>query len=134
MDPKKDFINEIKKTKEQEEKTMYRVEKFIPSECPKCRHKLDRNGEDWGQVLGDIINGEKVPRKTDGYIIIICVHCKNQTACIPLEAYTLSDPVAALKLLEEGFVNYREVIAVGKVAGQHTVYTEIKNLYVVKIL
>lgn len=133
MEQRKD-ISKFDETKELEKKIMYRVEKFIPSECPKCRHKLDRNKDDWGQVLGDIVNGEKIPRKTEGYIIIICVHCANQTACIPLEAYTLSDPVAALKLLEEGFVNYREVIAVGKVADQHTVYTEIKNLYVVKIL
>lgn len=134
MDPKKDFINEIEKMKKPEEKIMYRVEKFIPSECPKCRHKLDRNKDDWGQVLGDIVNGEKIPRKTEGYIIIICVHCKNQTACIPLEAYTLFDPVAALKLLGEGFVNYCEVIAIGKATDQHTVYAEIKYLSAVKIL
>jgi len=134
MDPKNNFISGADQAKRPEKKIMYRVEKFIPPECPRCCHKLDRNKDDWGQVLGDIVNGEKIPRKTEGYIIIICVHCNNQTACIPLEAYTLSDPVEALKLLDQGFVNFREVIAAGNTPDQHTVYSEIKHFSIVKIL
>lgn len=133
MEQRKD-IGGVDETKEPEKKIMYRVEKFIPMKCPNCQHKLDRNREDWGQVLGDIVNGEKILMKTEGYIIIICVHCENRTACIPLEAYTLSDPVEALKLLYQGFVNFREVIAVGNIPDQHTVFSEITYFNIVKVL
>ena len=112
-------------------KTMYVVEKFLPQECPKCRHKFDKIGVDWTPLMGDIVNGQKVIRETNGYSIITCSQCQNFTASISLESYTLSDPEAARKLLEQGFVNFHEVKAFGDmVEDRHMVYTKLPDVHV----
>ena len=66
---------------------MYRVEKFLPPECPKCRARFQQEGQDYNPLLGDIVNGKKTIRETRGYYIIVCSHCENMTACLPLEQY-----------------------------------------------
>lgn len=87
---------------------MYSVDKFLPPECPKCRHKFDKNGEDWAWIWGDIVNGKKVIRETTGYKVIQCLHCDNFTAYIPLESWQVSSLERAEELLKQGFVNLME--------------------------
>jgi len=105
-------------------KNMYHVEKYLVPECPKCRHKFDNNGKDWVQYLGDIVKGEKILRKTSGYIIFLCRHCKNMTAQIVKESFLVSDPEKAKALLKEGFVNFQKCLAYGKVSDRHVIYGE----------
>lgn len=114
--------------KKPQERTMYRVEKYLVPECPKCRHKFDRNGKDWVQYLGEIVKGEKVIRKTSGYILFICQHCKNMTAQIVKESFQLSNPEKAKALLNEGFANFQEVLAGGDVKEHHDLHGEISFL------
>jgi hypothetical protein len=98
-------------------KTMYHVEKFLPPECPNCRARFQRDGKDYSRLLGDIIDGKKTIRKTEGYYIIVCAHCENMTACWPLETYQLSDKAKAEALVrDKGFANLVEVQAVGNMA------------------
>lgn len=93
---------------------MYHVEKFLPSECPKCRARFRQEGTDYARLLGDIIDGKKSFRKTNGYRIIVCTHCENMTACWPLESYQLGDKEKAEALVkDQGFVNLVQVVAVG---------------------
>jgi hypothetical protein len=96
------------------EKKMYRVEKFLPTNCPRCNKQFQNESRDWGRLLGDIVNGEKVIRETSGYVIIICNECRNYTAQVPLEAYQLGSKEKAKQLCEEeGFVNFQTVTAYG---------------------
>jgi hypothetical protein len=107
-------------------KTMYHVEKFLPVECPKCRHPFKNENTDWHRLLGDVIDGKKVFRKLNGYHIIVCVKCNNFTAQFPIESYQLSHKARAQKLCEEaGFVNLTEVVASGTHCRDfHAVYSK----------
>jgi hypothetical protein len=97
-----------------EAKTMYHVEKFLPTECPKCRHPFKNANTDWHRLLGDVIDGKKVFRPLNGYYIIVCAICSNYTAQFPIESYQLSDKAHAQKLCDEAsFVNLTEVLATG---------------------
>lgn len=109
------------------------VEKFLPTECPKCRKKFENNQRDWSLLLGDIVNGKKQVRETQGYDIIICSHCGNYTARVQLESYMLSDQAEAELLLEEGFVNLCEVEAFGDVEEVHTTYMKLPGTRVVGV-
>jgi hypothetical protein len=120
-------------------KKMYHVEKFLPPACPKCKHafanevrykeKYDAEGRvipgekeagDYTLLLGDIVDGQKVVRETTGYNIIICAHCRNYTARIPLETYCVGDKAFAEKLVaEEGFVNLMTVTSFGNMTKDH---------------
>lgn len=113
-------------------KKMYRVEKFLPPECPKCRHKFQQEGQDWCRLLGDIVNGEKVIRETKGYYIIRCTGCDNYTALFPIEEYQLSSKEEAEKLMrEQGFVNLLEVTAMGShTRDMHIVHNKESGLRV----
>ena len=122
-------------------KKMYRVEKFIPPACPKCKHPflkevrykeaLDAEGRviagdkeegDWTLLFGDIVDSKKVIRETKGYNIIICAHCRNYTARMPLEEYCLGSKEQAEKLVaEQGFVNLMEVTSFGNHMQDHHV-------------
>ncbi len=107
------------------EKKMYRVEKFIPPECPKCRAVFKNEGKDYVRLLGDIVDGEKRVRETNGYTIKICQHCKNYTACMELDSYQVSDLAHAERLCaEEGYVNLLTVTAVGTHAQDHHVVNQ----------
>jgi len=98
-------------------KTMYHVEKFLPPECPKCRVRFQQEGKDYARLLGDIIGGKKTFRETKGYYIIVCSHCENMTACVPLETYQVGDKKKAEALVkDQGFVNLIEVQAAGNMA------------------
>jgi hypothetical protein len=100
-----------------ETKTMYHVEKFLPPECPKCQARFQQEGKDYGRLLGDIVDGKKRVRQTEGYYIIVCAHCENMTACWPLETYQLGDKKKAEALVQDkGFVNLIEVVATGNMA------------------
>lgn len=115
-------------------KIMYLVEKFLPQECPKCRHKFDKIGLDWTPLMGDVVNNERVFRETGGYSIIVCSQCQNFTACIALESYALSDPKTAKKLLKRGFVNLRKVRALGAMAeDRHVIYTKLLDCHIEKV-
>jgi len=99
---------------ERTEAKMYRVEKFLPTNCPRCSKQFQNEATDWSRLLGDIIKGEKVVRETQGYVIIICGECRNYTAQVPLESYQLASKEAAEKLCnEQGFVNLMTVTAYG---------------------
>jgi hypothetical protein len=114
-------------------KTMYQVEKFLPPSCPKCNHPFqrevrgmvktaegDKPAGDYSMLFGDIVDGCKVIRETTGYNIIVCNHCQNFTARIPLETYSLGDKEKAEKLVaEQGFQNLTEVMAYGNMARDH---------------
>lgn len=101
-------------------KTMYHVEKFLPFECPKCRHPFKKVNTDWHRLLGDVIDGKKVFRQLNGYYIIVCAKCSNYTAQFPVESYQLSDKAQAQKLCDEaGFVNLIEVVASGTHCRDH---------------
>lgn len=94
---------------------MYRVEKFFPTECPKCQCGF-RGDKTYGILLGDIKDGKKVPRQPPGRAcdIIICDNCKNQTLRIMLEVRQVSDVHEADRLFnEEGFCNMQKVDAYG---------------------
>lgn len=99
-----------------ESRTMYRVEKFLPPECPKCQARFKQEGHDYGRFLGDIVDGKKLFRQSVGYTIIVCLHCENMTARLDLEEYQLGDRKTAEALLEQGFVNLQEVTAMGNMA------------------
>src|SRR5207245_9248960 len=102
-------------------KTMYRVEKFLPPACPKCRRKFakearERHKGDYARLLGDIVKGRKKVRETEGYNIIVCSHCGNFTARYPLEANQLSSNDRANRRIDEqDRVNQIEVTAVGSI-------------------
>ncbi len=100
-------------------RTMYRVEKFLPSECPKCRARFIQEGHDYSRLLGDIVDGRKRIRPLVGYTIIVCSHCENMTARLNLEDWQLGDRNKAEALLEQGFVNLQEVKAVGSMAREY---------------
>jgi hypothetical protein len=102
-------------------KTMYHVEKFLPTECPKCRAPFQCESKDYGRFLGDIVDGKKQFRQTEGHTIIVCGHCENFTVRIDLESYQLGDRKKAEALLQQGFVNLQEVTAMGNMAVDHHV-------------
>jgi hypothetical protein len=104
-----------------QKKTMYLVEKFLPPECPKCRAGFKEEGKDYGRLLGDLVDGKKRFRETPGYSIIVCAHCENMTMRIDQESWQVSDQAQAEALLSQGFVNLREVIAIGNMAVDHHV-------------
>src|SRR5205814_1191852 len=79
---------------------MYHVEKFLPPECPKCRARFQQESKDYALFLGDIIDGKKTIWETNGYRIIVCAHCKNMTACWPLESYLVGDRKKAEALVK----------------------------------
>ncbi len=116
-------------------KTMYRVEKFLPAECPKCRTRFQNQNEDWELLLGDVVNGRKVVRETAGYDVIVCAHCQNHTARFLLETCQLFDRRKAEDLVEkEGFVNLTEVRASGTMAvDSHEVHTAMPGRRVVGV-
>ncbi len=111
---------------------MFRVEKFLPPECPKCRHKFSKEGKDYNRLLGDIIRGQKVVRETTGYDIIVCKHCKNATARVMLEAYRFTHRTdAEFFLQDKGFLNLQEVEAFGNQRKDaHEVFTAMSGLHV----
>jgi hypothetical protein len=132
-------------------KQMFCVEKFLPPECPKCRHPFNKEvsyaivetpegylktGEkidgDYTRLLGDIVDGQKVVRETRGYNIIICTHCKNHTARYPLESFQFFTREQAEKLVaEKGFVNLVTVEAVGNMAREfHTIIAKSPGIVV----
>lgn len=112
---------------------MWVVEKFLPTECPKCRKKFENNQRDWLLPLGDIVDGKKKVRATQGYDIIICSHCGNYTARVQLECCRLFDKAKAEHLLGEGFVNLHEVEAFGDVKEARIVYTKLPDTQVVEV-
>lgn len=115
-------------------KTMFRVEKFIPNECPKCRQKFLKEGKTYTRLFGDIVDGRKVVRETTGYDIIICEKCKNCTARIKLEACQLADRREAEALLESGFVNLHSVEAWGSdMKDRHEVFAEMPKISVMSL-
>lgn len=114
-----------------EHKRMYRVEKFLPTECPKCRHRFLEEGKDYAKFLGDIVDGQKRIRESTGYDIIVCEKCHNFTARLMVEAYQLSDHEKAESYLREGFVNLQIVEAFGShVQDTHEVFTSMPQLRV----
>lgn len=116
-------------------KIMYRVEKFLPAECPKCQTRFQQEGKDYARLLGDIVQGVKTIRQTNGYYIIVCTHCENMTACWPLESYQLGDKGKAEALVNNsGFVNLTQVEAIGNMARDcHTVHGRVPDLRVESI-
>jgi hypothetical protein len=109
--------------------TMHRVERFLPKECPRCRHPFECQNRDYHQLLGDIIKGEKVIRETQGYKIIICTKCDNYTAQILIDAYQLNSKEKALALTAKGYRNYQEVLASGTLAtDHHEIFTRMPAL------
>ena len=111
---------------------MWHVEKFLPTECPKCRKEF-KNQIDWSLLLGDIVDGKKKIRETKGYDIINCAYCGNHTARVELESYTLSDRAKAERFLGEGFVNLCEVKVFGHMEDTHMVYTHQPNICIVEV-
>ena len=109
-------------------KKMYFVEKFLPPDCPKCRQAFKEEGKDWVRLLGDILEGKKSGRVTEGYQIMVCKHCENYTAQFLLDNYTISDKEEAVRLCrEEGYVNLKELEAFGTSAvDTHTIYVKTK--------
>lgn len=116
-------------------RTMYHVEKFSPPECPKCRASFKHEGKDYARLLGDIVEGKKTIRETNGYYIIVCSHCENMTACWPLETYQLGDKTKAQSLVKnKGFVNLVEVPATGNMArDSHAIIGQVPKLKVESI-
>lgn len=93
---------------------LWQVEKFVPLFCPKCNRKFSRQNHDFIIFLGDIVEGSKVPRKTPGYDIIVCKHCKNFTARVWLQVRTVSKKKEAEDLTkEDGFTNVHSIEAFG---------------------
>lgn len=95
---------------------MYRVEKFIPGQCPKCGNKFGNNRKDYCQSYFETCDekdGKKVYRDTKGYDVIVCLKCANLTARFPLlrEARVVRDLEEAQKWLDEGFTSITEVWA-----------------------
>ena len=113
-------------------KTMYHVEKFIPTECPKCRHPFLHEGDDYVRLLGDIVEGEKRVRQTQGYIINICAKCQNYTAFVVLETYQVGSKKQAERLVEkEGFRNLLKVKATGNhCQDHHAIHAEMPGVRV----
>jgi hypothetical protein len=112
-----------------ETRTMYHVEKFLPPECPRCRARFQQQNVDYVPLLGDLIDGKKVVRQTEGYTIIICQHCDNYTVRILLETYQLGDRDRAEALLEQGFANLQEERATGNMARDcHAFFCEMPAL------
>ena len=116
-------------------KTMYRVEKFLPPECPKCRARFQQEGKDYARFLGDIIDGKKTVRQTTGYYIIVCTRCENLTACWPLEMHQVGDKKKAEALVKDkGFVNLTQVEARGSMAqDRHAICGQVPDLRVESI-
>jgi hypothetical protein len=114
---------------------MYHVEKFLPSECPRCRARFQQEGKDYARLLGDIVDGKKTIRQTQGYYIIVCAHCENMTACWPLETYQLSDRDKAEALVnDKGFVNLVQVTATGSMTqDSHAICGRMPDLRVESI-
>lgn len=118
-------------TAELAEKPVYHVEKFLPTECPKCRHVFSKEGADYSRLLGDIVGGEKKIRATAGYDIIICSHCRNYTARVMLESWQVGDRHQAEKLVQEGFVNLQPGMGYGThTQDHHTVHAKLPGLRV----
>jgi len=91
-------------------KKMYLVEKFLPPKCPKCNHKFKKQNDDWVIFLSE----------NQGYDIIVCAECGNQTARFLLETYQVTNKAFAEKLVAEaGFVNLIEVRAFGNMTKEH---------------
>ena len=112
-------------------KVMFRVEKFIPTECPKCQQLFLKEGQDYARLLGDIKAGRKMIRETTGYDIITCKKCKNFTARVMIEACQVSDRENSEVLLTKGFVNLQEVEAFGNLTEDaHEVFTSMPGLQV----
>jgi hypothetical protein len=98
----------------QKARTMYQVEKFIPSECPKCRKVFGTEAIDYVLRLGDIVDGKKQIRTTKGYDIIICKHCRNETARVYLESAIFRKKEKAEQFIKEkGFTNLQKVKPMG---------------------
>lgn len=93
------------------QRTLWRVEKFLPLSCPNCRHKFGEDGRDYALCYGDVVEGTKVPRITNGHDTVFCLHCGNHTARVWLQAQTLATREEAQRLVdEEGFTNLQQMI------------------------
>lgn len=115
-------------------RTMYYVEKFVPGECPKCRHRFISNKDDYDILFGDIVDGEKIPRNTPGYDIIVCKKCGNHTARVLIETRTLSSLRAARKLIAEGFANLSEARVLGNATAlRRNVYVQLPETKLIRI-
>ena len=126
MDNHEEVAEVCKAAHPHETKTMYYVERFLRVECPKCRHPFKKENSDWHRLLGDVIDGKKVFRQLNGYLIIVCAKCNNFTAQFPIESYQLADKARAQKLCDDaGFVNLTEVLATGShCRDMHAIYSK----------
>jgi hypothetical protein len=115
-------------------KAMYHLEKFFPPECPKCRHKFEKQEKDWAILLGDKVDGKKTVRETIGYDIIICSHCGNHTARVPLETAKVFRLKTVRQLQKKGFVNLQKVQAFGNMAKEiRAVHSKAPNMRVIGV-
>lgn len=119
---------------ENSKRIMYVVEKFLPPECPKCKHKFEKEGIDYSKYSGDLVEGRKVFYLTSGYDVIICLCCGNYTIRIPQESFCLLERAAAEDLVRTGgFVNFHEVETFGRAPAVNThtiggiVYTTVEG-------
>lgn len=95
-------------------KKMYRVEKFVPEQCPNCDQPFRWPKRDFVLYLGEIVDGQRVPFQHDLHDIIICVHCKKRTARVMLEAVRVFDQDLARALVQEsGFTAFYKGLAEG---------------------
>ena len=98
-------------------RTIYRVKKFIPFECPKCQNSFAKANDDFILLLGDIVNGSKMPRAYNLHDVIICKECDNFTARVLIEERNVFEEKEAKRLVnEDGFTT----IDIGTAGGEFT--------------
>ena len=105
---------------ERDERTVYMVEKFVPTQCPnpKCFNEFRESGADgyfyltyWmhepkevTEKIRESIGGQGMPAD-----LIVCAKCRNITLRLKLEDAILATREEAEVLLNEGFANLREM-------------------------
>lgn len=80
----------------------YLVEKFVPTECPKCRRRFRVPNRDFIMLFGDIIRGKRVWRIVNWrYDIIVCSGCRNFTARVKIETRRVFNLTEAQSLVRD---------------------------------
>ena len=88
-------------------RVIYRVQKFVPHECPKCSQPFIDECKSFWLLLGKVLDGKKVPIIHQNYDVIVCGNCNNYTARVMIEECQVFEKERAELLLEnEDFTLY----------------------------
>ena len=102
--------------------TQFRVEKFIPTQCPMCRNSFRENSDEgfllgtyWRHLSVDVVQTIAQSIASHGLRtdLVLCGKCKNVTLRVVVEERTFDRREEAEAAVCEGFANLQEAETLG---------------------